>query len=173
MHCAKTGSRIIIRMLNCCMIAPPLFIFVFFDSLDICCGLWNIQKMLWEMVASAPFLGVYRSIVSWSFFFRMPCIDSVVSSFPVPLCMFEGSRSQACSGPLVQPKDHSQSEASYRQLNHVEPLGLNDVLSSTQCCNPLPLILNPRPPQIINTSGSFYYWGMFIIREPKRTLIMN
>ena len=64
-------------------------------------------------------LSVYRFLKF--FFFRMPCIDSVVSSFPVPLCMFEGSRSQACSGPLVQPKDHSQSEASYRQLNHVEP----------------------------------------------------
>lgn len=52
-------------------------------------------------------------------------------------CMFEGSRSQACSGPLVQLKDHSQSEASYRQLKHVEPLDLNDVLSSTQCISVL------------------------------------
>ena len=118
------------------------------------CFLWFTGYLLWAMKypkdavrdgCFGPFswrLSVYRFL---KFFFRMPCIDSVVSSFPVPLCMFEGSRSQACSGPLVQPKDHSQSEASYRQLNHVEPLGLNDVLSSTQCCNPLPLILNPAP----------------------------
>ena len=42
--------------------------------------------------------------------------------------------------------------------------------------NPLPLRLNagPLPPtQIINTSGSFCFYGFFSFREPKRTLIIN
>ena len=135
---SSSGCWIVAWLHPLCLSLFSLIHWIFAVGYEIskrCCERWLLRPLFLASIGLS-FLEV---------FFRMPCIDSVVSSFPVPLCMFEGSRSQACSGPLVQPKDHSQSEASYRQLNHVEPLGLNDVLSSTQCCNPLPLILNPAP----------------------------
>lgn len=128
---SSSGCWIVAWLHPLCLSLFSLIHWIFAVGYEIskrCCERWLLRPLFLASIGLS-FLEV---------FLRMPCIDSVVSSFPVPLCMFEGSRSQACSGPLVQPKDHSQSEASYRQLNHVEPLGLNDVLSSTQCCNPLP-----------------------------------